>query len=528
MKKTNKINKTILLSALTALAFGGIAISTTYALFTSEAETNVTVAAGKVDVKATLTDLVTYSGVNMTGDPTTDTLEETDVVGTFTNGGTASISGNTVVLDKLTPGDKVTFNVVIHNDSTVKSKYRSVAEIKEDNGLFDGLIIKIDDEQLGSTSVKSEYVDLAVGSEDITVKVSIELPSDATNIYEDKKCVFSYNVEAVQGNALTGIEVTPETIQSYLDGEHGSIDGKTLLLESGEYDCIDFSRATKYEGSNTDYYIGGIAEANKKTFEEFYEIKNSSSWSDSSYYVRNLNNVTIKAATGATVNINGLNAGAGHIYGSTTPVHDYVLDKDILNSAYYLAFNWSNIKFEGLNFTSKCDINSSQAETAIEGLTFKNCTFTLGSTTVTENQGLRFYTEGNTGKLKGLTVTNCTFNTCYQSIYTYHIADIDINNSTFNTTGHNAIAIQDNSVCNHKKVSITDNTFSDIGDRILRFGNLGADTQITIKGNKATNSGDDEKSVIKAQSLAEGITYDIEDNDWGEGTSVAQSEFEDK
>lgn len=387
MERIKGLKKSIILSSLAAIAFGGVAIGTTYALFTSKAETNVTIASGKVDVKATIKNLVTYSGVNMIGDPDVDVLEETAVQGTFTNGGTATINGNTVILDKLTPGDKVTFDVVIHNDSTVKTMYRSVAEVSND-GLFDGLIIKIDDKELSAEKVKSEYVDLAVGSEDVTVEVSIELPSNTTDSYQDKKCEFSYNVEAVQGNACKGIEVTPDTLQSYLDGEHGSIDGQTLLLESGEYNSIEFSRATNYEGSNTDYYIGGIAEENKKTFDEFSAIKNSGTWSASSYYVRNLKNVTIKAAAGATVNINGFDASAGHIHGSSTcTVHDYVLDKDFTTSAYYLAYNWSNIKFEGVNFTAPCTINSSLNESVIDGLTFKNCTFTTGTTAGSTNQG---------------------------------------------------------------------------------------------------------------------------------------------
>ena len=74
---------------------------------------------------------------------------------------------------------------------------------------------------------------------------------------------------------------------------------------------------------------------------------------------------------------------------------------------------------------------------------------------------------------------------------------------------------------------IENNTFDKIGDRVIRFGDIGADTQITITGNIATNSGDSEGEVMKASTLASGITYDIHDNDWGGGT-VANNELEDK
>ena len=67
MKKKKEVRRIVVLSALAALGFGSVAVSSTYALFTSESKTNVTVASGKVDVESTITDLVTYSGNNLTG-----------------------------------------------------------------------------------------------------------------------------------------------------------------------------------------------------------------------------------------------------------------------------------------------------------------------------------------------------------------------------------------------------------------------------------------------------------------------------
>ncbi len=536
MKKTKEVRRSIILSAVAALAFGGVAVGTTYALFTSESKTDVTIATGKVDVKASLTDLVTYSGVDLTGNPETDVLAETTVNGTFTNGGTATISGTKITLDKMTPGDKVTFDVLIHNDSNVNSMYRTVATLEEDDGLYSGLVIKIDDKTISGKTVRSDYVDLAVGSDDIVVKVSIELPSDCNNIYQGKKCVLSYGVEAVQGNAFKGTyEVTPETLQSYLDGEHGSIDNATLVLTAGDYPAVELGRATKEADSNTEYYLGGFSSENKKTYEEFVQIKNNGT-SSASYYVRNMKNVTLKAAPGATVTMAGINATAGHIYGSAdTAVHDYVLEKDFHdNSGYYLAQNWENITVEGIDFTAPSKIYSSQEETVISGMTFKDCSFTTGTIEGSSNQGLNFSTERNWGKVTDLVIENCTFKNCYQSIYTNNIYGVRVTDSSFDTTGHNAIAIQDNvtyyggTSCDHGMVVIKNNTFSNIGDRIIRFGCLGADTQIIIKDNKATDSGDEGLSVIKASLLSVGILYDIANNDWGEGTSVSNTEFKDR
>ena len=322
------------------------------------------------------------------------------------------------------------------------------------------------------------------------------------------------------------IPVNPSNIQGFLDGKYGSIDGKTLVLSAGNYGKLELGRATKYAGSNTEYYIGGISEGNKKTYDEFVTIKNSGSWSASAYYVRNMRNVNLKAADGAAVSVAGLVASSGHVYGE---VYDYVLDKAYTSgSAYYLSQKLENITIEGITFTAKTEFATSSADTVIDGVTFKNCTFNIGST-ASSNQALRYYNESNNGNVKNLTVDSCKFNTCYQGVYTQKINGVTVKNCTFNTTGHNAIAVQSGSeAVNHKAVVITDNTFANIRDRIIRFGDVGADTQITIKNNTATNSGDSVGEVIKAQSLAGGVTYNISGNNWGEGKTVVNSELKDR
>ena len=327
-------------------------------------------------------------------------------------------------------------------------------------------------------------------------------------------------------NADYTIHVNKDNIQDYLDGKYGSINGMTLVLAAGNYDKLELGRATKYSGSNTDYYIGGVSEANKKTYDEFVTIKNSGQWSASAYYVRNMSSVTIKAAPGATVTVAGLTGGSGHVYGEC---YDYVLDKAYTSgSAYYLTQNWSNISIEGITFTAPVDISSSLGTTVIDGVAFKNCAFNINNT-ASGNQALRYYNENNDGRVKNLTVDHCSFNTCYQGVYTQKINGVTVINSSFDTTAHNAIAVQSGSEpVNHKAVVITGNTFANIGDRIIRFGDVGADTQITIKNNTATNSGDSGGQVIKAQSLAAGVTYDISGNNWGEGKTVANTELRDR
>ena len=322
------------------------------------------------------------------------------------------------------------------------------------------------------------------------------------------------------------INVNATNIQYTLDGAYGCIDGKTIVLSSGNYEKIELGRATKYPGSNTDYYIGGIAEGNKKTFDEFVAIKNSDQWSASAYYVRNMSNVTIKAAEGAIVTVAGIIGTSGHVYGES---YDYVLDKAYTSgSAYYLTQDWHNITIEGITFTAPSNIASDLGTTVIDDVTFKNCNFNINST-ASGNQALRYYNENNDGNVKNLTVEKCSFNTCYQGVYTNQVNGVEIINCSFDTTGHNAIAVQSSvhGAVNHKAVVIKGNTFANIGNRIIRFGDVAADTQITIKNNTASNSGDSNGEVMKAQSLAEGVTYDICGNSWGEGKTVANNGLKD-
>ena len=283
--------------------------------------------------------------------------------------------------------------------------------------------------------------------------------------------------------------VDSTNVQDVLDGRYGSIDNTTIVLTAGTYGQLELGRATKYPGSNTQYMVGGFDEsaANYQKFNtaealKTYEEENH--WSPNCHYIRSMSNVTIKAAAGAEVKVAGLFASSGHIYQNST---DYVLDKAVQGGmhTYYLAQKMSNITIEGITFTAKTDINTSIPETTINGFTFKNCTFNIGS--IDDNSdyiALRYYNENNNGNLTDLTVENCKFNSCRQGVYTSHIKNVTVKGCTFDTTGHNAIAIQDfKGTCDHGNVVITGNTFKNVGDRIIRFNNVGEGTTITISNN---------------------------------------------
>lgn len=370
--------------------------------------------------------------------------------------------------------------------------------------------------------------------------VTITLGSEAFDLAQVGDRGYSNLTDAISaaqrgGKTVTLLTADDVLLQAILDGQYGSIDGLTIELPTGSYGQLELGRATKYAGSNTEYYVGGFDKnaANYQKFDNAEELKahkNGGGWTPSCYYVRNMSDVTLKAAAGADVEIAGMTATAGHIYGTSgAPVTDYVLDTttESTGNSYYLAQNWSNITFDGLTFTAKVDIASSLEKTVIDGVSFENCNFDINNM-ASGNQALRYYNELDNEKVSDLTVDNCTFTNCYQGVYTQKIKNITVTNSTFDTTAHNAIAIQSgDNAADHGDVVITNNTFTNIGDRIIRFNNVAEGTNITITDNTATNSGDDTGEVIKATSIAEGVTTAIYSNNWGPSTTVGNDEFQD-
>ena len=315
--------------------------------------------------------------------------------------------------------------------------------------------------------------------------------------------------------------VTPANAQDVLDGKYGSIDGTTIVLGKGDYGRLELGRATAYAGSNTEYYLGGTESSPDEIIQNIAGHPNGGAGKRE--YVRNMSNVTIKAADGAAVTINGLVAFGGQVNSNKWYSKDFVANRDMSetvnnNISYWIVQNWSNITFEGITFTKAVDIVNSLEKTNIDGVSFKNCKFNINNITETETEyyGIRFYSDFNNGQLKNLVVDNCEFNGCRLAVYTHHVYNISVTNSKFDTTGHNAIAIQDSKgACDHGNVVIIGNTFKDIGDRIIRFNNVGEGTTITISNNTSVNSGDSDGEIIKATTLPEGMEVTMTNNNWG-------------
>lgn len=186
------MKKSIILSSIMIIVLClSLITGATFALFTSEAKNTITVQSGKVEVVSVLSDLKTYS------------FAEEQENGLFENGGTAVLDAEkgTVVLTNVTPGDKATFKLVVTNNSNVAIKYCIKYNVSGD--LAKGLIItetEKENETSISSNISPEWTLVTSAGQLHEKLVSIELPSEAGNEYQDKSAEIQITVYAVQGN----------------------------------------------------------------------------------------------------------------------------------------------------------------------------------------------------------------------------------------------------------------------------------------------------------------------------------------
>ena len=327
-------------------------------------------------------------------------------------------------------------------------------------------------------------------------------------------------------NANATIQVNKDNIQDYLDGKYGSIDGMTLVLAEGNYGRIEFGRATAYAGSNTKYYRDGAESTPDAIKQDIANHPNGGAGKRE--YVRYLSNVTLKAADGAAVTINGLVAFGGQVNSTKWYSRDFVADRDMSatvnhNISYWIGQKWSNITFEGLTFTGGVDIEAyGNKDTLIDNVKFDNCKFNIANN-ADATYCIRLNVDGNIAKANNLVVTKCDFANGLTAVLTDGMPNVTVTGSTFSGLKGHAISPMMNylpSAPGYGNITVTGNTFTNMTpaktDRvILRMGDVGAGAVFTIKNNIATGC-DGLGNSIKVNSLADsGITYDITENNWG-------------
>ena len=326
------------------------------------------------------------------------------------------------------------------------------------------------------------------------------------------------------------IQVNRDNIQDYLDGKYGPIDGMTLVLAEGNYDRIEFGRATAYAGSNTKYYCDGN-ESTPAAIKQDIADHTPGGGAGKREYVRSMSNVTLKAADNATVTINGLVAFGGQVNSTKWYSRDFVADRDMSatennNICYWIGQKWSNITFEGLTFTDGVNIEAyGNKDTLIDQVKFNDCKFNIANN-ADATYCIRLNVDGNIAKANNLVVEKCEFTDGYTAVLTDGMPNVTVTDSTFSGLTRHAINPMMNylpKAPGYGKITVTGNTFKNMSTNaakgtILRMGEVGAGAVFTIKNNTATE-GITLANSIKVNSLADGITYDISGNNWGSLTA---------
>ena len=191
--------KLVITAALTAALMAAGAIGGTIAYFTSESNTTASIEAGIVRMSMEASNLKLYS-------------LDVEQTGTFENGGTAELVGTTLTLAKMTPGDKVEFDLTLNNQSNVLTKYQVLYAFgAEQKGvevnpeltyatakLSSGLVISMKD--ANDQPAPAAMTQVAPGDAMPSYKVSIELPAEAGNEYQGAKSDVVFQLYGIQAN----------------------------------------------------------------------------------------------------------------------------------------------------------------------------------------------------------------------------------------------------------------------------------------------------------------------------------------
>ena len=322
--------------------------------------------------------------------------------------------------------------------------------------------------------------------------------------------------------------VNPNNVQALLDGEYGSINDTTIELSAGDYRKIEFGRATACENSKTEYYLSGAVSDVDTIKKDIDDHPNGGAGKRE--YVRNMSNVTLKAADNAEVNIKGLVAFGGQVNSTKWYSKDFVADRVAKdnNTSYYINQKWNNITFEGLTFTGGVNIEAYEGNTFIDNVKFDNCKFSI-TDNPSETYCIRLNVDGNIAQANNLVVNKCEFTNGNTAVLTDGMQNVTVTGSTFSGLTKHAInpMMERPGAPGYGRITVTGNTFknmsSDSSGTILRMGDVGAGAVLTIKNNTATE-GITLANSVKVNSLADsGITYDISGNNWGENLKFSEA-----
>lgn len=331
-------------------------VGATYALFTSNDKVDISVTSGRVSVSASV-DVVSTTSMGVKQD-----------AGKWENGGSASVEGATVRLDKITPGDEVELKVSVANNSNIDTKYRVTYEVKKGHLLASGLDVALNgvnlaDEEGAYKTYATAWANLDENGDNVSA--TIALSADKGNLYSGLSTEISIGVEAVQANGIKG-NGNPE--YTYLP-DYSDVKAEDVVV-------LD-------KGANLENALKTDSEGKYIVLSEDSTLNNA---------VRGLSNVTLDAG-GSVITMN--EGGLSHLTGTNVTVKNAIFCKGDKApwGLYNAGVSFYNCVFEGFSPYIDSDMD----------ITFDGCTF--------NNTTLQFCAnEGNNLLPNNLIITNNVFN----------------------------------------------------------------------------------------------------------------------
>lgn len=193
------MKRNVIVSAFLAIALClSVVAGATFALFTSSAKVNLSITSATVKVSADVENLKLYSTTEV--NPATNKGKKQDLTGnTFLLGGTANFTDGVLTLDRLAPGDGVTFDIKLTNKSNIDVKYRVVIGEATGGDLADALDITVNGDNYEG-AINTEWNEVAANADIPSVPVKVELPVAADNDYAEKTVSLDITVEVVQAS----------------------------------------------------------------------------------------------------------------------------------------------------------------------------------------------------------------------------------------------------------------------------------------------------------------------------------------
>ena len=205
--------KIILSSMLVIVLCLCVVVGSTFALFTDSKKVNIAATAADLDVSAAINKTnVGYKSLGETEFTKKVNLTAGEKV-VFANGGTAKFDGSgKLILDKITPGDAVSFTVTVTNESNVAVKYtaktdRIVVKDREGNTMSGKMLsVKVFYDGDKTFEGQNEYAVLQApgsGAKTATFTVVVEFENaDNNNDYQGCTAEIDFIVEIVQYNGV--------------------------------------------------------------------------------------------------------------------------------------------------------------------------------------------------------------------------------------------------------------------------------------------------------------------------------------